>query len=358
MSLEPQNLSLPGILLARLFSPVMLARVFFVLMVTYLGYQLRPDREPGLLLSSKNLLYTTMAFSIGVVVVIFEYATNIISSKNMLQVAGGLLFGLITAFFFYPIIPERLAPPELSHAACAAIFGYLGIVLAIKHAERFQLRNLRFVLANPQAPAYILDTSAIIDGRVGELMNLNVLRGPVIVPQFVLNELQGIADSPESQRRARGRRGLEILEKMRKKNPDLRILAGVYPDIADVDQKLVEMAKETLGHLVTNDYNLEKVASLQKIEVININELANALRPAVFVGHTFQIDIMREGKEPHQGVGYLDDGTMVVVDEGRPYVGQGIEIIVTSILQTGAGRMVFARPRRGAATVVKASESS
>ena len=355
MNLQPENPSRIRVLIVSLLGPVSLARIMFILMATYLGYQVRPHPLNQTFLSSDNMLYAGGALALSVVVVIFEYATNIISSKNLLLAACGLLFGLVLAFFFYPVIPEQLASHTLSHAVTGLIFGYFGIVLAIKHADRFRLSNLKFILSNTSGSPYILDSSAIIDGRISDLLSLNLLRGPSIVPQFVLTEIQSIADSADPQRRARGRRGLEILERIRKKCPDLRIWAHDYLETPEVDQKLIQMAKEIQGCLVTNDYNLEKVASLQRIEVININEVASVLRPAVFVGHTFRVDIMREGKESHQGVGYLDDGTMVVVDEGRPYLGQEIEVTVSSILQTGAGRMVFAKPRPGTAKVVRAA---
>jgi uncharacterized protein YacL len=299
------------------------------------------------------------AFLVAVIVVLFEYSTQVISSKNLLLAAAGLLFGLITAHFFSPLLDpflsEGLRERRFSETLCAAVFGYFGIIMAVKHAERFNLRALKSILTNPQGPAYIVDTSVIIDGRIADVLRLHLFQGPIIVPQFVLGELQSIADSEDSQRRLRGRRGLEILEALRQERPDMRIWGHDYPDIAEVDQKLLRMAQEMQGILVTNDYNLEKVAAVQNVGVINLNEVALAMRPSVYVGSPLRLDIIREGKESNQGVGYLDDGTMVVVDEGRSFIGENIEVIVSSILQTTAGRMIFAKPKRNSAHVAQAS---
>lgn len=349
---QPEQPKPVNVLMARLLRPVLLGRVFFVLLVTYLGYLLRPFPHLSLLTSDENLLFTAVAFFIGIIVVIFEYATNIISQRNILLAACGLLFGLLTAYFFSAMIPRQILPEhmqlmenqDLIYTACAAIFGYFGIILAVKHAERFQLSNLKFLLSSPSAgPPLLLDTSVIIDGRITELFRMNVLRGPVVVPQFVLNELQQIADSSEPQRRAKGRRGLDALESIRQEKPDMRIWTSDYPEIAAVDHKLVQLARDIQACLVTNDQNLEKVASLHRVTVLNIHELAQALRPPIFVGHTLNLDIVREGKEANQGVGYLDDGTMVVVDDGQKHIGSEAQVTVSSILQTAAGRMVFAK---------------
>ena len=345
-------------LATRLLRPVLLGRVFFVLLVTYLGYLMRPTPWLTIMTDERNFIFTAAAFFIAVLVVIFEYATNIISSKNILLAACGLLFGLITANLFSPIIPRSVLPQylyendDLIYTACSAIFGYFGMILAIKHAERFQLSNLKMILSNapPAVPAYILDTSVIIDGRISELLRMGILRGPIIVPQFVVHELQQVADSSDAQRKAKGRRGLEILENLRQQQSDIRIWNHDYPEIAEVDHKLVQMAKDVQGYLVTNDYNLEKVATVNRVNVLNLNEMAQALRPPIFVGHTIHVDIIREGKEQNQGVGYLDDGTMVVVDDGQRFIGKEAEVAVSSILQTAAGRMVFAKPQRSHAS--------
>jgi uncharacterized protein YacL len=189
----------------------------------------------------------------------------------------------------------------------------------------------------------ILDTSVIIDGRIADVCETGFLDGDLIIPQFVLKELQAIADSSESTKRTRGRRGLDILNKIRKQSYVKIIIDDTdYPSVKEVDLKLIHMAKE-MGHaILTNDFNLNKVAEVHSIQVLNINQLANALKPIVLPGETMKVQILKEGKESGQGVAYLDDGTMVVVDNGRKQIGKTVEVTVTSVLQTTAGRMIFA----------------
>lgn len=192
----------------------------------------------------------------------------------------------------------------------------------------------------------LLDTSVIIDGRIANVCRVGFLDGELIVPRFILKELQYIADSPDTLRRNRGRRGLEVLSELRQ-NSDvtLRIVEDTLSHIADVDAKLVALAKRLNASVLTNDYNLKAVAELQGVTVLNLNELANAVKPEILQGETMSVRIIREGKEPTQGVGYLDDGTMVVVEGGKSYVNQTLSVEVTSVLQTSAGRMIFARVR-------------
>lgn len=326
-------------------NPVYITRLFFVLITTLFGYWTGRGYTP-----SRGLDFSIVAFLISVVFVLFEVATNIISSKKILLASAGLVFGLVVAFFVSPTIPTTMFPAETledsqakARILCNLLFGYFGIILAIKHANRFSFSRLNFIMAAPGETAKILDTSVIVDGRIKELMAASFMTGNFVVPEFVLNELQKIADSADSKKRARGRRGLDILDEIKDMTPRLAIVEKDYPDLREVDQKLIALAKEMGGDIVTNDYNLQKVAQLHKVRVLNINELANMLKPSVFVGENLPIFINKEGKEAHQGVGYLEDGTMVVVEEGRSRIGSEIEVQVTSILQTPAGRMIFAR---------------
>jgi uncharacterized protein YacL len=189
----------------------------------------------------------------------------------------------------------------------------------------------------------ILDTSVIIDGRIADVCETGFLDGDLVIPQFILKELQAIADSSESTKRTRGRRGLDILNKIRKQSYVKIIIDDTdYPSIKEVDQKLIQMAKETGHAILTNDFNLNKVAEVHSLQVLNVNQLANALKPIVLPGETMKVQVLKEGKEPGQGVAYLDDGTMVVVDNGRKQIGKNVEVTVTSVLQTTAGRMIFA----------------
>jgi len=223
---------------------------------------------------------------------------------------------------------------------------YLGLVLGAQFGkERFtEGRHSVSGSASSGTNAKLLDTSVIIDGRVSDLCETGFLEGPFLVPHFILNELQHIADSSDSLKRARGRRGLDILNKIQKMTDlDVRIIEEDFPHVKEVDAKLVVLAKKVGGRIITNDLNLNKVAELQGVRVLNINELCNALRPVVLPGETIRVFVLKEGKEAGQGVAYLDDGTMIVVDNARRCIGRNVDVIVTSVLQTTAGRMIFTR---------------
>ena len=283
---------------------------------------------------------------------------------NQELIAGtiGLLFGLIianligVAFNQVPIIGPYI-PIILS-----AIFGYSGLkIMARKGPEMYNnyvqqwsgegpKKTSRFKMFSTHksdkttSTPKLLDTSVIIDGRIKELCNTGFIEGPLMVPLFVLNELQIISDSADATKRNRGRRGLDILKEMQDANKvAIDVIEDDYDDLTEVDSKLMRLALDKQWKLMTNDFNLNKVARVQGIEVLNLNELANVLKPALIAGEWIRVQIMKEGKEVHQGVAYLDDGTMIVVEDGKPYVGQTVEVMVTSILQTSAGRMIFAR---------------
>ena len=283
---------------------------------------------------------------------------------NQELIAGtiGLLFGLIianligVAFNQVPIIGPYI-PIILS-----AIFGYSGLKImarkgpemyynyvqqwggeGTKKTSRFKMFSTHKSDKTTSTPK-LLDTSVIIDGRIKELCNTGFIEGPLMVPLFVLNELQIISDSADATKRNRGRRGLDILKEMQDANKvAIEVVEDDYDDLTEVDSKLMRLALDKQWKLMTNDFNLNKVARGQGIEVLNLNELANVLKPALIAGEWIRVQIMKEGKEVHQGVAYLDDGTMIVVEDGKPYVGQTVEVMVTSILQTSAGRMIFAR---------------
>jgi len=202
----------------------------------------------------------------------------------------------------------------------------------------------------PQKRYRILDTSVIIDGRIADVCETGFLDGTLVIPQFVLKELQLVADSADSMKRNRGRRGLDILQKIQKMSGvDVMISDVDFPEIREVDLKLIELGRTLQGKIVTNDFNLNKVAQLRGVDVLNINELANALKPVVLPGEFMKVFILKEGKEYNQGVAYLDDGTMVVVDNARRMISRNIDIVVTSVLQTTAGKMIFGRYIEGAA---------
>ena len=265
---------------------------------------------------------------------------------GFIGLSAGLLLAALLAF---PLarLPEPFGPvlPFL----VAVGFGTLGLgVMSLRYREVFQILNIK--LPDHEAPylarePMLLDTSVIIDGRIADVTNTGFLRGELIVPRFVLNELQFVADSPDAIRRARGRRGLEVLKQLQKESPwPVRIVDDDPPDAQRVDEKLILLAKRWNCPIITNDYNLNKVASLQGVTVLNINELANAVKTAVLPGESLHVHVIQPGREAGQGVAYLDDGTMVVVEDGLMYMNRSIDVCVTKVLQTAAGRMIFARP--------------
>jgi uncharacterized protein YacL len=223
---------------------------------------------------------------------------------------------------------------------------YIGLVMGARKGEWLEPENLVAVFrsAGPRRRYRILDTSVIIDGRIADICETGFMDGTLVVPQFVLKELQLVADSSDSMKRNRGRRGLDILQKIQKMaGVDVTISDLDFPDVREVDLKLIELARTLQGKIVTNDFNLNKVAQLRGVEVLNINELANSLKPVVLPGELMKVFILKEGKEYNQGVAYLDDGTMVVVDNARKMIGKTIDVVVTSVLQTTAGKMIFGR---------------
>lgn len=276
--------------------------------------------------------------------------------------AIGLIIGLLIAnlmlapLFLLPIPADFGFIKPLVAVVGSIILSYTGMNLADTHGRGL----LRFINPNTvetmvvegtlkPASTKVVDTSCIIDGRIETLLETGFLEGQIIVPQFVLQELQQVADANKDLKRVRGRRGLEILNRIRAAYPERILINSVdYEDITTVDAKLVRFAQEINGTLLTNDYNLSKVASVQKVPVLNVNDLVNAVRPTYLPGDNIDLKILKEGKEPSQGIGYLNDGTMVVVEEGSSYVGNELRVVVTSALQTSAGRMIFAKPQASA----------
>ncbi len=273
------------------------------------------------------------------------------STRVVLAGLAGLLFGLgvarVLSDFLGPLtLPLGEAAPDVLRALLGLLGGYLGATLSVAKVREFRLANLvRILKEQPRPESYkILDTSVIIDGRVADICETGFLEGTILIPQFVLRELQQIADSSDPLKRNRGRRGLDILQRIQKNlDVQVKIHDMDFPAIREVDAKLVAMAKAMTAKVVTNDFNLNKVCELHGVQVLNINELTNALKPVVLPGEDMRVYVLKEGKEYNQGVAYLDDGTMVVVDNGRRFIGQTIDVCATSVLQTTAGRMIFSR---------------
>lgn len=281
------------------------------------------------------------------------------SLQEIITGSIGLIFGLLIATFinialsFIPferiaVVGEFIKP--FIYLMVVIFWGYLGVFMATRMVFVQGLGKLFGGSSSETTPfswgknMKILDTSAIVDGRIYEIAKAGFLDGQVVVPRFVLDELQKIADSADVLKRNRGRRGLDVLHNLRKK-PGIQIMDKDY-EATGVDAKLVKMAQELEASLITTDYNLNKVAQLQGLKVLNINELANALKPVVLPGETMEVSIIREGKESGQGVGYLDDGTMIVIEDGKRYIGETIEVEVSSVIQTVAGKMIFGRRKK------------
>jgi len=268
----------------------------------------------------------------------------------------GLAFGLIIAFLIGYAL-NAIEVPILNTVApilLTLLFGYLGFSVGFKKRdELLSLWSNKKKKAAEEEPEKesknalkILDTSVIIDGRIADICQTGFLEGTIVIPQFVLAELQHIADSSDVLKRNRGRRGLDILNRIQKELAiKVEIYEGDFDEIQEVDSKLVKLAKLTSGVVVTNDFNLNKVCELQQVSVLNINDLANAVKPVVLPGEEMSVQVIKDGKEHNQGVAYLDDGTMIVVEDGRDYIGKHLDVLVTSVLQTSAGRMIFAKPK-------------
>ncbi|HWI20327.1 MAG TPA: PIN domain-containing protein [Vicinamibacterales bacterium] len=319
-----------------------LARIGFIAAVAYSAYMLRP-------ISTDPFINTGFGIALGILSVGFEWQLRNTAVTHMLGAfiggASGLLLakGLSTALFWIDHGDERVA---FLHSFILLLFPYLGLVIGGRKGEWLEPARLisLFRNAGPERHYKILDTSVIIDGRVADLCETGFIDGTLVVPQFVLKELQMVADSSDSMKRNRGRRGLDILQKMQKMSGIDVVISDVdFPDVREVDLKLIELARTLAGKIVTNDFNLNKVAQLRGVGVLNINELANSLKPVVLPGELMKVFILKEGKEYNQGVAYLDDGTMVVVDNARKMISKTIDIVVTSVLQTTAGKMIFGR---------------
>jgi uncharacterized protein YacL len=283
----------------------------------------------------------------GVLIVIVEWMTQRVSLRGMSAAVFGLLMALIMAHFVSGAI-DTIDMNEswrlIIKSAIVMLMAYMGVIFSIRGKDEFSviIPYVKFQRKNQSDTAIILDTSAIIDGRVSDILKTHFIEGYFVVPKFVLKELQALADSRDGLKRERGKRGLDVLNKL-KKNPrfNFKINNEDFEEIDGVDQKLLKLAGVLDGKIMTTDYNLNKVAEFNDIVVLNINELSKALRPVLLTGEHIEVHLAKEGKERLQAVGYLDDGTMVVVEDGREKIGSTVKATVTTVLQTPAGRMVF-----------------
>ena len=322
---------------------LVIIRVLFVLITTLVSYELQP-------LGLARLPAAGLGALFGLAVVLFEIRLRQVSLKRLIGAVIGSILGIVGAYLFSLVIRNSITSgPTQSFLQLLVmlIMAYIGLVVGAGKGDLLNLAALGGIFGGEKQArkSYkILDTSVIIDGRIADIAETGFLDGVIVLPQFVLRELQLVADSADSMKRNRGRRGLDILQRIQKiATLQVQIVEDDFPSIREVDLKLIELAKMYEGKIVTNDFNLNKVAQLQGVEVLNINELANSLKPIVLPGETMRVFILKEGKEYNQVVAYLDDGTMVVVDNARKMIGKNVDISVTSVLQTTAGKMIFGK---------------
>ena len=320
-------------------------RVVFVVALVIAGYYLNP-------VAANPFYSAALGGFVALAIIFFESRIRKASLKTLIGGAVGSILGLIGATLFCWIISLQTSISNDFKAFLALVLtsmmAYIGLIVGAVKGDYLDLSALGGIFVekgvNKSAPL-ILDTSVIIDGRVADIAETGFLAGTLVIPQFVLKELQQIADSADSNKRNRGRRGLDILQRLQKKKGTYEIVISEadFPDVREVDHKLIELGKQIEGKIVTNDFNLNKVSQLRGVQVLNINELANALKPVVLPGEIMRVYVMKEGKEYNQGVAYLDDGTMVVIDNARRMIGKNVDVSVTSVLQTTAGKMIFGR---------------
>ena len=336
---------------------VIIIRIGFIFFLALMGFLLNPLAETsylsGVNFEVRRLLSAVFGALCAVVIVAFEMRVRQATLKTLIGAAIGSTLGIVGAYLIGMLISSqetKAVPAEMKTfltVALAFFMAYIGLMVGAAKGEFLDLSLLGDFFTDKttvKRDFKVLDTSVIIDGRIADVAETGFLGGTLIIPQFVLRELQQVADSPDSSKRQRGRRGLDMLQRLRNNSSlDIQIVENDYQNVKEVDLKLMELGKELDAVIVTNDFNLNKVSQLRGVNVLNINELANALKPVVLPGEAMKVFILKEGKEYNQGVAYLDDGTMVVVDNARKLIGKNAEVAVTSVLQTTAGKMIFGR---------------
>ncbi len=317
-------------------------RLLFLLMSGIVGYQIGS-------MVDQTLWGVAAGMASALLLIVVEVSLRRVSVRGLSSMVFGLLLGLFMAKLISDILallPLGDFVQSILRVIFTLVFSYLGAVMALRGKDEFNviIPYVRFRRQDIKEGVILLDTSAIIDGRVADVYKTKFLSGRLVVPRFVLNELQKIADSEDSIKRQRGRRGIEILRSMQKDSAmDVRIQEEDMVGEQDVDTKLIRLAKIMEARICTTDFNLNRIATIQGVDILNINELVNAIKAVVFPGEILEVRLVKEGKEPDQGVSYMDDGTMVVVSEARRLIGQKVKVSVSSVLQTQAGRMIFAK---------------
>src|SRR6187431_853221 len=321
---------------------VIIIRLIFTAILIVAGYVLRP-------IAGDRWISAGVGALIAICIILFELRIRRASLKTLIGAAIGSIMGIVGAFLIGILISRQALEPDVKTFLTLALtffMAYVGLMVGAAKGDYLELSALGGILTDKAArrDLKILDTSVIIDGRIADVAETGFLTGSLIIPQFILRELQQVADSPDSSKRQRGRRGLDMLNRLQNNSSlDIQIVETDFPSVREVDLKLIELGKQLDAVIVTNDFNLNKVSQLRGVSVLNINELANALKPVVLPGEAMRVFILKEGKEYNQGVAYLDDGTMVVVDNARRLIGKTADIAVTSVLQTTAGKMIFGR---------------
>lgn len=337
-------------------SDILIIRISFVLLLALMGFLLNPLAESnhlsGLGFTERRLLSGFLGALISALIIGFEMRARKATIKTLIGAAVGSILGIIGAYLIGMLISAQETKSVAAEmktfltVALAFFMGYIGLMVGAAKGEFIDLSALGGIFSDKgvKRDYKVLDTSVIIDGRIADVAETGFLGGTLVIPQFILTELQQVADSPDSSKRQRGRRGLDMLQRLRNNSKiDIQIVETDFPAVKEVDLKLIELGKELDAVIVTNDFNLNKVSQLRGVSVLNINELANALKPVVLPGEAMRVFILKEGKEYNQGVAYLDDGTMVVVDNARKLIGKTADVAVTSVLQTTAGKMIFGR---------------
>ncbi|MGB7174429.1 MAG: PIN domain-containing protein [Candidatus Acidiferrales bacterium] len=325
------------------FWDMLAIRLIFTVVCVAAGYHFRP-------FSLSSLFGSIVGLAFAIAVIFFELRLRRASLRRLIGAVIGSILGILGAYLTTLVLAHTSMPESTRSFISLAVFlvmAYIGLIVGANKGDMLNLQALGGLFGTERGTRQvykILDTSVIIDGRVADIAEAHFIDGTIIIPQFVLHELQMVADSADPLRRQRGRRGLEVLQRVQKMpHLDVQIAEDDFANIAEVDLKLIELAKRYDAKIITNDFNLNKVATLQGIEILNVNQLANALKPVVLPGEIMRVFILREGKEYNQGVAYLDDGTMVVVDGARKMINKTIDISVTSVHQTTAGKMIFGR---------------
>jgi uncharacterized protein YacL len=323
-------------------------RLVFLAVAAASGYVIFAGTEPFV---EQEVMGAGVGLLVGLLAIGLELAVRRVPVRALTGAIIGLAVGILLASLV--TLPVKGLP--LTKVASGGVMflvyvvlGYFGLVFGARKGSEFKYSRLVRVFKTGEEDEYIklLDTSVIIDGRIADICETGFIDGVFMIPQFILHELQHIADSSDPLKRARGRRGLDVLHKIQKMaGLDVRVVEEDFPHIREVDAKLVALAKAKNAKVITNDFNLNKVAELQGVSVLNINDLSNAVKPVVLPGESMRVFVLKEGKEFGQGVGYLDDGTMIVVENGRKQIGKNVDVAVTSVLQTTAGRMIFTRLR-------------